>query len=65
MLIPTDGRLPQTSQTPAIDHGRIAAIGSGPQVGAEPPERLPVGVTPVEVVFRVGWDQQKVCQQLT
>jgi hypothetical protein len=35
MLIPTDGRLPQTSQTAAIGLDRIAARSIGPGVGEE------------------------------
>ena len=68
MLIPTDGRLPQTSQTAAIGLDRIAARSSGPGVGEEHPRRasarclqhcplttaLSVGVTPVQVVLI--WD---------
>ena len=55
MLIPTDGRLPQTSQTAAIDLDRIAANSGGAGVGEEVPVTpLSLGVTPVPVVFI--WD---------
>ena len=61
MLIPTDGRLPQTSQTAAIELGRIAARSGRPGVGGDGtglagPKReraasRVAGVTPVQLVF--------------
>jgi hypothetical protein len=55
MLIPTDGRLPHTSQTAAIDLDRIAANAGGAGVGQEVSVTpLSFGVTPVPVMFI--WD---------
>jgi hypothetical protein len=60
MLIPTDGRLPQTSQTAAIDLVRIAANAGGPGVGEEL-RRIPLAwCHTCTSSVHMGWDQQEV-----